>query len=272
MITDYQKQLNRVYFFSNKIATSGKIDYKPKFKSMNTLMDKLRNQLEEKITEEIEKELNEEQVVSRLRIYLPGIIPTVDIESTRYKDYHKMLIDANILTRKDINNFKDLIKTIIDDELTKFLNKPEKPEEQKIVEQLEQQLEEQDKNIKKSKRSSDKDQDKKAKLLIESKLKNSKNDKLTEKDLDDIFNELKIKVTHWKLADLIYELNRECKIPPKLHNLQLESADEIATIVKDEFDIVVSKYIIQAIMGRNCGVHELKNTLSSNYNKEDCEK
>lgn len=272
MISEYQKQTNRIYFFSNKISTVGKINYKPKFNSMTVLIDRLKKQLEEKVTEDIEEQLSIEQLENRLRIFLPKTLKDIDIENTKFKEYHKILVNENIVSRKDINDNKELINSIIEDELKKHIEQQEKKSQQPVLEEVE---EKDTTRVKKAKRSSDKSSsDNQTKELIDDILKKNKDkkddEKLSESDLDYIFQKLNVPVYHTKVVDIILDLNSECKIPQNLHKISIDAAEDISAILKKERDIEISKYIILALLGRKCQVYDLKNLLVRNYDSDKC--
>lgn len=299
MLSEYQKQLNRLYFFSNKVVSIGKVDYKFKLKPMATLIGKLKKQIEENVSKEIEEELTAEQIENRLRIFLPGEIKNTDLENTTFKMFYKVLIDRNIVSRKDINQHKDLIKRIIEEEIENFNQQVDVQEREEAKMQLEvletlkgvkgvkevkdeRETKEETSSSKSKKvplyRSPDKIRNLITTILNEKGYyeKDEENEeklrRISSSDLERIFSEAKIDISPDKLAEEVYSLYENCKVPSEHQNLSLTSAKFIADILKKEKDIDISEYIVQLLMGKYSRVYDLKNIMLKNHKfvAEDC--
>lgn len=285
MLSEYQKQLNRINFFSNKVITTGKVDFKFKLKPMSTLISKLKKQVEQNISKEIEQELTTDQIETRLRIFLPGEFKRLDLETTTYKTFYKILVDNNIVSRKDINDNKEFIKKIITEEVEKHniqRDLKEKEEAKAILEKVKEEKVQEESKTKKTQlyRSENPVRNLITKILADKgyyKKDDEADDdeedddeqlrRISSKDLERLFKETNVNSTVDRVADEIYDLFEECKIPSKYYNLSLTSARFIANLLKEEKNIIVSEYIVQLFMGKYCRLYDLKNIMMKNKSR-----
>lgn len=287
MLSEYQKQLNRVHFFSNKVVSVGKVDYKFKLKPMSTLITKLKKQVEENVSKEIEEELSQEQIEIRLRIFLPAEFKNIDLTTTTFKQFYKILTDNNIVTTADINKNKEFIKKIIEEEIEKFNIKKDIEAKEEAIKELEaiKAKEEAKEEAKEKKtqqqlyRSSDPVRNLITKILSEKGYYKDTNieenedeeeedsekvKRIGSADLEKLFKESNVNSTVDKVADYIYDLFEDCKIPSKYYNLSLTSSRFIADLMQKEYNINISPYIIQLFLGKYCRLYDLKNIMLKN--------